>query len=103
MPPEKVVECRGQVRVNGTMDGQFTSFNYRDMDIKMPIASMKRRVHGENGFDVFITTGGAIMRHRKSGKLVKLYDQGGVYFAKLKTQLPGSQPNILDSPVHRLG
>ena len=71
------------------------------MKIKMPIASMKRRVHGEDGFDFFITDGGAMMRHRVSGKLVKLYDRGGVYFAKFKTHLPKSIPS--DQPFQRLG
>ena len=83
-----VVKCRGRVRVHGSMDGQATSILFRDMDIKMPIASMKKRVQGEDGFDVFITTDGGIMRHRTSGKLVRLYDRGGVYFAKFKTKLP---------------
>ena len=51
-----VVQCRGRVRVHGSMDGQETTIAFRDMNIKMPIASMKRRVHGADGFDVFITT-----------------------------------------------
>ena len=85
-----VVRCRGRVRVEGTMDGQRTAIVFRDMDIKMPIASLKRRIHGDEGFDVFITADGGLMRHRKSGNLVRLYDRGGGYFAKFQTQRPSN-------------
>ena len=50
-----VVKCKGQVNVKGSMDGQPTTIAFRDMDIKIPIAALKRRVGGQNGFDVFIT------------------------------------------------
>ena len=98
-----VVPCRGRARVQGSLDGQKTSIQFRDMDIKMPIASMRRRVHGPDGFDVFLTNGGAMMRHRESGKLVKLYDRGGVYFAKFKTHLPDLRSQQPEPPFQRLG
>ena len=69
-----VVKCRGKVRVNGTIAGQETSIPFRDMDIKMPISSMKKRVQGKNGFDDFILGEEAIMRNRATGKVVRLYD-----------------------------
>ena len=73
------------------------------MDIKKPIASMKRRVQGADGFDVFITDGGAMMRHRTSGKLVKLFDRVVVYFAKFKTHLPDPRSSAPELALHRLG
>ena len=51
----------------------------------------EEEVTGKDGFDVFLTDDGAIMRNRESGKLVKLYDRGGVYFAKFKTKLPDAK------------
>ena len=66
------VGCRGTAYVNGSLDGQSTSIQFRDMKIKMPIGSMKKRVKGVDGYDVFITEGGAVLRHRKNGALVKL-------------------------------
>ena len=96
-----VVKCRGRVKVDGSMDGQSTSITFRDMDIRMPIASLKGRVQGKNGFDIFITDDGAIMRHRVSGKLVRLYDRGGVYFCNFRTKLPGDP--IMASSFRRLG
>ena len=98
-----VVKCRGTVQVNGSLDGQSTSIHFRDMKIKMPIASMKKRVEGADGYDVFITEGGAVMRHRKNGALVKLYDRGGVYFAKFKTKLPNASTRDPDSLFVRRG
>ena len=99
-----VVKCRGKVKVTGSFDGQRTSIQFRDMKIKMPIGSMKKRIEGPNGFDTFITNGGAIMRHRATGKLVKLYDRSGVYFAKFKTALPpGDKDGEIDSLFGRLG
>ena len=73
------------------------------MKIKMPIASMKKRVEGADGYDVFITEGGAIMKHRKNGALVKLYDRGGVDFAKFKTKLPNANTRDPDSLFVRRG
>ena len=98
-----VVPCKGKANVRGTFDGQSTTIAFRDMDIKMPIASMKRKVDGPDGFDVFLTDGGAMMRHRETGKLVQLYDRGGVYFAKFRTRLPDVDPGNPVSPFHRLG
>ena len=98
-----VVRCRGTVRVDGSLDGQSTSIHFRDMKIKMPIASMKKRVEGADGYDVFITEGGAVMKHRKNGALVKLYDRGGVYFAKFKTKLPNANTRDPDSLFVRRG
>ena len=98
-----VVKCRGQVTVHGSIDGQPTSIPFRDMKIRMPIASLKKRVVGEDGYDVFITWGGAVMRHRRSKKVVKLYDRGGVYFAKFRPRLPSAPKNDPDSPFGRLG
>ena len=98
-----VVKCKGTVQVNGSLDGQSTSIHFRDMKIKMPIASMKKRVEGADGYDVFITEGGAVMRHRKNGALVKLYDRGGVYFAKFKTKLPNASTRDPDSLFVRRG
>ena len=66
-----VVQCRGKVVIEGPIDGQATTIPFRDMKIKMPIASMKKRVEGADGYDVFITEAGAVMRHRKNGALVK--------------------------------
>ena len=99
----KVVKCRGRAHVKGLLGGQQTTIPFRDMDIKMPIASMKKRVEGADGFDVFITDGGAMMRHRKTGQLVQMYDRGGVYFSKFQTQLPDGLPHKPKSPFHRLG
>ena len=98
-----VVKCRGQVTVQGSIDGRPVSIPFRDMKIRMPIASLKNRVTGENGFDIFITEGGAVMRHRRSGKLASLYDRGGVYFAKFKPHLPSTKKDDGGSPFGRLG
>ena len=98
-----VVKCRGKVQVYGSMDGQAASISFRDMDIKMPIASMRRRVQGTDGSDVFITSDGGIMRHRTSGRLVRLYDWGGVYFAKFRSKLPDADSAVSGSPFGRLG
>ena len=98
-----IVKCRGRVRVHGTMDGHSTSIQFRDMKIKMPIGSMKKRVEGADGSDVFITEGGAIMRNRTNGKTVKLYDRGGVYFAKFRTTLPDAIPPSPNSLFGRRG
>ena len=68
------------------------------MKFKMPIGSMKKRVEGADGSDVFITEGGAIMRNRMNGKTVKLYDRGGAYFAKFRTTLPDVPDAIPQSP-----
>ena len=98
-----VVQCRGKVVIEGSIDGQATAIPFRDMKIKMPIASLKNRVVGEDGFDIFITDGGAVMRHRRTHNLAKLYDRGGVYFAKFKPHAPKNQKIDTSTPFGRLG
>ena len=98
-----VVQCRGKVVIEGPIDGQATAIPFRDMKIKMPIASLKNRVVGEDGFDIFITDGGAVMRHRRTHNLAKLYDRGGVYFAKFKPHAPRNQKGDTSTPFGRLG
>ena len=56
----------------------------RDIKVKLPIASGKNRVRGKNGSDVFIAEGGGFMKNRHTGRIVQLYDRGGVLFFNLK-------------------
>ena len=98
-----VVRCRGRARVKGPLNGQGTSIVFCEMDINVLTASMKRRVQGADGFDVFITDGGAMMRHKMRGKLGKLSDRGGVCFTKFKTHLANTRSSGPEPPFPRLG
>ena len=55
------------------------------------------------GMMCVITEGGAVMRHRMNEAPVKLYDCGGVFLAKLKTNLPDANTRDPDLPVVRRG
>ena len=64
------------------IDGDLHVVPYKDMDVSMPIASMRQAV--DKGSDMFLTKGGGWLKHKKSGTSIRLHERLGVYFFKMK-------------------
>ena len=82
-----VVRTLGSCKVTGSIEDTDAAIRFRHMKVKVPIASLRNRVKGKGGSDIFITEDGGIMRNRVSGRSVRIYDRGGVYFFKFKPEL----------------
>ena len=93
------IRKRGEVRVDCSIVGEIFQIPFRDMDVTMPLAAMRRVVRsGRNR--MVIEGGGGYIKNIASGKKIRLYERQGVYFFKAKILPPGSiNPN--DSPFTR--
>ena len=78
---------RGSVKVNMEIDGEKHRINYKDMDVSMPIISIKQSMKSGNNEMVINKHGGRIT-NLNTGKVVKLYERLGVYFMKAKILPP---------------
>ena len=99
-----LVRAEGSALVHGSLDGHRDAIDFKHMKIKIPIASMKNRVAGPDGYDVFITEEGGALRHRRTGDVIQMFDRSGVYFCKWKTSLPPLSNGLpIESGFTRLG
>ena len=73
--------------VTGKVDGKYFPVAFKDMDVEMPILSMRKLVKRQNV--VRFTEGGGTIKNKKTNKVIKFYEYEGVYFAKLAVDDPG--------------
>ena len=71
-----------EFEVSGECDGILIGLNFTNMQVDIPVASVRRLV--ASGNDVSFYEGGGCIRNRKSGTTAKFLEMGGVYFLKLK-------------------
>ena len=90
----------GKCTVRGTIDGEDASIGFTHMKVNMPTASVRKRVEGKYGCKILITEDGGIMTKRRTGRVTRIYDRGGVYFFKFKLAAPGK---IADQSFGRQG
>lgn len=58
------------------------SVAFKDMDVEMPILSVRKMVIRQN--DVRFAEGGGTITHRKTKRTLPLFEYEGAYFVKLK-------------------
>ena len=78
---------RGAVKVNMEIDGEVHKIKYRDMDVSMPIASIKQAMKTGNN-EMVINRNGGTITNLITGKVIKLHERLGVYFFKAKILPP---------------
>ena len=76
----------GEFEVSGECDGILMGLHFTNMQVDIPIASVRRFV--ASGNDVSFYEGGGCIQNRKSGATGKCLEMGGVYFLKLKLKQP---------------
>ena len=76
----------GEFEVSGECDGILMGLNLMNMQVEIPLASVRRSV--ASGNDVSFYEGGGCIRNRKSGATAKFLEMGGVYSLKLKLKQP---------------
>ena len=90
---------RGRCDVNGTADGEEFPVAFKDMQVEMPILSMRKIVKKSNR--VCFENGGGHIRNKQTGRRIRFYEFEGVYFLKLKMHSPSSDTG--QSDFHRPG
>ena len=76
----------GESEVSGECDGLLMGLTFTNIQVYIPVASVRRFVASGNDFSFY--EGGGCIRNRKSGATAELLEMGGVYFLKLKLKQP---------------
>ena len=96
----KALRNNGKCVISGTSDSQNITVPFQDMDVELPIISVRKCV--KSGKDVRFFEGGGELRDRSSGKTIRIFEIDGTYFIKLKVDLP-DYDSIDPLPFHRQG
>ena len=84
---------RGKCVVHGSSDGQEVSIPFQDMDVELPIVSVRKCVKA--GKDVKFYEGGGQLKDRNTGKTIQIYELDNTYYMKLKAHSPEYQNLLL--------
>ena len=68
--------------------------NFKDMEIELPILSVRKMV--KRGNDVRLVPDGGTITTRDTGRSIRFHEHEGVYFLKLRIAGPKSDPGQLD-------
>ena len=82
----------------GTADSQNITVPFQDMDVELPIISVRKCV--KSGKDVRFYEGGGELRDRRTGKTIHIHELDGTYFIRMKVELPDAPS---PEPFHRQG
>ena len=96
----KLLRNNGKCTIHGTLDNQNITVPFQDMDVQLPIISVRKCV--KSGKDVRFFPGGGELKDRQTGKTIKIYEIDGTYFIKLKVDPPDNEPPS-PTPFQRLG
>ena len=89
-----VLVNRGKCVVSGTANGQKVSIPFQDMDVELPIVSVRKCVKSEK-YVRFNEEGGE-MKDRATGKTIQIYNLEGTYYMNLKVGDPEHNGLLLD-------
>ena len=92
----ETVEIDGELELAGFIDGVLHVVPFKDMNVTMPIASMRQTI--KKGNDLRITQEGGTITHRKTGKVIRLHERQGVYFFKMRMLSPHKQVQYQSKP-----
>ena len=73
---------KGKFRVEGFVDGHPVSLGFVNMDVDIPVASVRQFI--STGHDVRFMEGGGFVQHRETGSKISFMELGGVYFLKMR-------------------
>ena len=89
----KTLYNRGKCIVKGTVDGDEFCVPFKDMDVELPILSVRKIVKRRNS--VRFNQRGGTIKCLDTGRILKFYEHEGVYFIKLKVTDPAIDPQQL--------
>ena len=87
----------GEFTVDGDCNGVPLSLNFTNMQVEVPIASVRKFV--KSGNDVAFYEGGGCIVNRESKDKVKFVELGGVYFPKVRVKAEQSSTLGFARPV----
>ena len=73
---------KGKFRVEGNVDGHTVSLGFVNMDVDIPVVSVRQFIG--TGHDVHVLEGGGYVEHRDSGAKIRYMELGGIYFLKMR-------------------
>ena len=79
---------KGRCVVHGSAQGTDLNMAFKDMEIEVPILSVRKMV--KKGNDVNFEKGGGTIVNRSTGRVLRFYEHDGVYFLKVKVTDPGT-------------
>ena len=77
-----VLTDKGSCSVSGSIDGLPSKINFRDMEVEMPILSVRKMV--KNHHRVQFQDKGGYIENIKTGRRISFHEHAGVYYLKLK-------------------
>ena len=84
---------KGRVTVDGGADNMPFPINFKDMEVELPIRSVREMV--KRGNNVRLVPDGGAINHRDTGRSIKFRKHEGVYFLKLKVAGPNADSGQL--------
>ena len=88
------IQERGEARVAVEIDGARHVIPFKDMDVSMPIASMRRTI--KCGNRLVIEEDGGTITNKTTGHQIKLHERRGTYFFKCKILPPTERTDEAD-------
>ena len=76
------LDIDGELEVAGTIDGNLHCIPFKDMQVSLPIASMRHAI--DKGSRLLIQKGGGTLTHMKTNTVIRLHERMGVYFFKMR-------------------
>ena len=95
------IQERGEVTLVGRIDDEDHEITFSDMDVTMPIASMRKAV--KKGSDLIITSDGGRITNKQTGTSIRLYERQGAWFFKMKLYSPEETERRLGKDFQRRG
>ena len=80
---------RGKCVISGVADGQKVSIPFQDMDVELPILSVRQSV--KSGQRVSFFEGGGELKDTNTGKCIQIHEIEDTYFMKLKVSPPSDE------------
>jgi len=82
----KILHEKGRCTVFGKIAGSQTSIDFRDMEVEMPILSVRKMIKKRNL--VQFEDDGGFIKNQDTGRTTKFYECDGAYFLKLRIDDP---------------
>ena len=88
-PVVRTLKNRGKCVISGVADGQKVSIPFQDMDVELPILSVRQSV--KSGQRVSFFEGGGELKDTTTGKTIQIHEIEETYFMKLKVSPPSDE------------
>ena len=91
----KILHEKGRCTVFGKIEGHASSIDFRDMEVEMPILSVRKIIKKRNL--VQFEEDGGYIKNRDTGHQTKFYECDGAYFLKLRIDDPEVVGQLMSS------